>query len=68
MLLYIMLQIMLAYLMLLNALFNAFCLYEASFYAIDLCNCFLFSCLVLGYSHIFRLFEVLSYIMHSAFN
>ena len=48
MLLYIMLFIMLAYLMLLAALSNAVCLYNA-FYAIDFCKCFLFSCFVLVY-------------------
>ena len=47
MLLYIMLYIVLAYLMLF-ALTNAVCLY-ASFFAIDFCKCFLFSCFVLVY-------------------
>ena len=47
MLLYIMLYIMLAYLMLFVALSNAVCLYSASFFAIDFCKCFLFSCFVL---------------------
>ena len=37
------LYIMLAYLMLLAALSNAVCLYNASFFAIDFCKCFLFS-------------------------
>ena len=46
MLLYIMLYILLAYLMLFAALTNAVCLYSASFFAIDLCKCFLFSCFV----------------------
>ena len=49
MLLYIMLYIVLAYLMLLAALSKAVCLYNASFFAIDFCKCFLFSCLVLVY-------------------
>ena len=43
MLLYIMLYIVLAYLMLFAALTNAVCLYNASFFAIDFCKCFLFS-------------------------
>ena len=42
MLLYIMLYIVLAYLMLFAALSNAVCLYDASFFANDLCNCFYF--------------------------
>ena len=29
--------------------FNAVCLHNAYFFAIDLCKCFLFSCFVLGY-------------------
>ena len=49
MLLYIMLYIVLAYLMLFAALTNADCLYNASFLAIDLCKCFLFSCFVFVY-------------------
>ena len=48
MLLYIMLYIVLAYLMLIAALSNAVCLYNALF-ANDFCNCFLFSCFVLVY-------------------
>ena len=48
-LLYIVLYIMLAYLMLFVALSNAVCLYNASFFAIDLCKCFLFLCFVLVY-------------------
>ena len=47
MLLYIMLYIVLAYLMLFAALTNAVCLNNASFFVIDLCKCFLFSCFVL---------------------
>ena len=43
------LYIMLAYLMLFAALSNAVCLYNASFFANDLCKCFLFSCFVLVY-------------------
>ena len=46
MLLYIMLYIVLAYLMLFTALTNAVCLNNASFFVIDLCKCFLFSCFV----------------------
>ena len=64
MLLYIMLYIVLAYLMLLAALTNAVCLYNASFsfFAIDFCKCFLFSCFVFVYFYFFIC------IMHSAFN
>ena len=40
---------MLAYLMLFAALTNAVCLYNASFFAIDFCKCFLFSCFVSVY-------------------
>ena len=48
MLLYIMLYIMLAYLMLFAVLLNAVCFYNASsFFPIDFCKCFLFSCFVL---------------------
>ena len=45
------LYIKLAYLMLLAALSNAVCLYNAFllFFAIDFCKCFLFSCFVLVY-------------------
>ena len=49
MLLYIMLYIVLAYLMLFATLTNAVCLYNASFFAIDFCKCFLFSCVVFVY-------------------
>ena len=42
MLLYIMPYIVLAYLMLFAALSNAVYLYNASFFAIDFCKCFLF--------------------------
>ena len=49
MLLYVMLYIVLAYLMLFAALSNAVCLYNASFFAIDFCKYFLFSCSVLFY-------------------
>ena len=49
MLLYIMLYIVHAYLMLFDALTNAACLYNASFFAIDFCKCFLFSFFVLVY-------------------
>ena len=62
MLLYIMLYIVLAYLMLFDALTNAVCLNNASFFVIDLCKCFLFSCFVFVY------FIFLICIMHSAFN
>ena len=62
MLLYIMLHIVLAYLMLFAALTNAVCLYNASFFVIYLCKCFLFSCFVFVY------FIFLICIMHSAFN
>ena len=47
MLVYVMLFIVLAYLMLFAALSNAVCLYKASFFAIDFCKFFLFSCFVL---------------------
>ena len=40
------LYVVLAYLMLLAALTNAVCLNNASFFVIDLCKCFLFSCFV----------------------
>ena len=56
-----MLHIVLAYLMLFAALSNAVCLYNASFFAIDFCKCFLFSCFVFVYFIFFC-------IMHSAFN
>ena len=46
---YLMLYVVLAYLMLFAALSNAVCLYNASFFANDFCNCFLFSCFVLVY-------------------
>ena len=62
MLLYIMLYIVLGYLMLFAALTNAVCLYNASFFAIDLGKCFLFSCFVFVYFFFFIC------IMHSAFN
>ena len=42
-------NIVLAYLMLFAALTNAVCLYSASFFAIDFCKCFLFSCFVFVY-------------------
>ena len=45
----IMLYIMLAYLILFAALSNAVCLYNAFFFYIDFCKCFLFSCFVLVY-------------------
>ena len=41
-LLYIVLYVMLAYLMLFAALSNAVCLYNAFFFAIGCCKCFLF--------------------------
>ena len=43
------LYIVLAYLMLFAALTNAVCLYNAYFFAIDFCKCFLFSCFVFVY-------------------
>ena len=67
-LLYIMLYIMLACLMLLAALYNAVCLYNASFFSIYFCKCYLFSCFVLVYCHVVCLFHVLTCTMHSAFN
>ena len=42
-------NIVLAYLMLFAALTNSVCLYNASFFAIDFCKCFLFSCFVFVY-------------------
>ena len=63
-----MLYIVLAYLMLFTALTNAVCLYNASFFAIDFCKCFLFSCFVFVYWHIVCLFNFLICTMHSAFN
>ena len=56
MLLYIMLYIVLAYLMLFAALTNAVCLNnDSSFFVIDLCKCFLFSCFVFVYFIVFYL-------------
>ena len=49
MLLCITLYLVLAYLMLFAALSNAVCLHNTSFFAIDFCKCFLFSCFVLVY-------------------
>ena len=49
MLFYIMVYVMFAYLTLFAALCSAVCLYHASFFAIDFCKCFLFSCFVLVY-------------------
>ena len=49
MLLYVMLYIVLAYLMLFAAITNAVCLNNASFFVIDLCKRFLFSCFVFVY-------------------
>ena len=49
MLAYLMLYMALAYLMLFAALSNAVCLHNASFFANDFCNCFLFSRFVLVY-------------------
>ena len=46
---YLMLYIVLAYLMLFAVLTNAVCLYNASFFAIDFCKCFLFSCFLFVY-------------------
>ena len=64
----LLLHMMPAYLMLSAALSIAVCLYDAYFYAIDLCKCFLASCLVLVYWHIVCLFLILFCIMLSAFN
>ena len=63
-----MLFIMLAYLMLFTALFNAVCLYNVIYFYLDIFKCFLFFCFVLGYWHIVCLFQILFCIMHSAFN
>ena len=43
------LHIMPADIMPFAALSNAVCLYDAYFFAIDLCKCFLSSCFVLGH-------------------
>ena len=48
---YLMLYIVLAYLMLFAALSNTVCLYNASFFANDFCNYFLFSCFLILCSH-----------------
>ena len=59
-----MLYIVLAYLMLFAAITNAVCLKNASsFFFIDLCKCFLFSCFVFIYVNFFFIC-----IMHCAFN
>ena len=63
-----MLCIMLAFLMLFAALSNAVCLYNASFFSIHFCKCFLFSFFVLVYCHIVCLLHVLTCTIHSAFN
>ena len=52
--------------MLFAALTNAVCLYNASFFAIDFCKCFLFSCFVFVYWHFYFIFFIS--IMHSAFD
>ena len=39
-----------------------------AFFATDFFKCFRFSCFYMGYGHIACLFEILSCIMHSAFN
>ena len=62
MLLYIISYIMLAYLMLFAALFNAVYL-DNAFFAIDFFKCLLFSCFVLDYSHVLCLFQILFSIM-----
>ena len=51
------LYIVLAYLMLFAALTSAVCLYNASFFAIVFCKCFLFSRFVFVYGHIVCLFH-----------
>ena len=61
------LYIMLAYLMLLTALFNAVCLYNAYFLLLIFANAFSFHALS-WVIDIVCLFQILSYIMHSAFN
>ena len=43
------LYIMIAYLMQFTTLFNAVCLYNAYFFAIDFCECILLLCFVLVY-------------------
>ena len=69
MLLHILLFIMLAYLMLLTALFNAVCLHNAYlFFAIEFCTCVLFSCFVYGLLFTCYLFEMLFLIICSASN
>ena len=62
----LMLYIMLAYLMLFTALSNAVCLYNASFFPIYFCKCFLLSFFV--YFHIVCLFHVSTCTMHRDFN
>ena len=62
-----MLHIVLAYLLLFAALTNAVCLYNASFFAIDFCKCFLFSCCLCLLTHSLFISFFIS-IMHSAFN
>ena len=57
-----MLYIVLAYLMLFAALSDSVCLYNASFFPIDFCKCFLFPCFVFVY------FIFLICIIHCAFN
>ena len=67
MLLCIMLYIMLAYLMLFAALSNAVCLYNAYFLPLIFANTFCFHDLSWFIDTVF-LFQILSCIMHSAFN
>ena len=67
MLLYVMLNIMLAYLMLFAALINAVSLYNA-YLLLTFSNIFLFSCFVMGYRHIVCLYQILLCIMRCAFN
>ena len=62
-----MLYVILAYLMLFAALFNAVCQNNA-FFATDFFKWFLFSWFVLGYWNLVCLFKILSCIMHSALN
>ena len=63
-----MLYIMLDYLMLFAALHIAVCLHNAYFYAIGFFKCFYFHTLSWVFWHIACLFQILSCIMHSAFN
>ena len=65
MLLYLALCIMLAYLMVITALFNVVCLYYVYFLPLTFANAF---CFFLGYLHINCLLQILFCIMQSGFN